>query len=137
MDKPVSVDEYGGLFNRPKHSGVAKVQFSIPQKNWEWRPNLRAVFKGPYGVSDKNGNEILDADNEYIQGYQWLGGGYVLLNTTLNLVQYGKERSRFRWYAGVDNIFDFKEEQFLPQQPGRTWYSGLSISLQTFGKPTQ
>ena len=66
----VTLKDYGGLFNRSKHS------FSI-LGNYNYSKignfNLRAVYVGRAGFSDVNGNGILDDYREYTKGYTLLG----------------------------------------------------------------
>lgn len=113
--RPVQIVEYGGLFNRPMHSGVAKLSYTyLP---WQVTGYLRAVMKGKYGFADRNGNLILDNDNEYAPGY-------VLWN--LNLT---KSFKMFDLKVGVENMFDRTSVQYTPELPGRIIYAGIGAYL--------
>ncbi|MBL0145480.1 MAG: TonB-dependent receptor [Chitinophagaceae bacterium] len=70
----VSNKEYGGLFNRSKHS--ANMQLAYSNKKNSFSSSLRAVYRGRFGYTDINGNAILDDNREY-------ANGYVLLNASV------------------------------------------------------
>ncbi len=115
VTRPVQLVEYGGLFNRPMHSGVAKLSYTyVPL---EMNVYLRAIMKGKYGFADKNGNLILDNDNEYAPGY-------VLWN-----INASKRFGNFRVNAGVENIFDKTSLQYTPELPGRIIFAGIETSF--------
>lgn len=113
--RPVQLVEYGGLFNRPMHSGVAKISYTyLPL---ELTAYLRAVMKGKYGFADRNGNLILDNDNEYAPGY-------VLWN-----LNFTKSFKMFDLKVGVENMFDRTSLQYTPELPGRIIYAGIGARL--------
>ena len=111
-DRPVKIDEYGGLFNRSTHSGVAKIIYS--DKEIDLNTSIRAVFKGRYGYNDINGNLILDDDKEYAPGY-------VMYNWTITKKIY----KNFSFQAGINNITDYKSIQYQSYNPGRTYYGNI------------
>ena len=65
----VTVADYGGLFNRSRHAGNAKVFYTNSRYGFD--VSLRGIYRGRWGVGDFNGNTVLDAPNEYADGY-WL-----------------------------------------------------------------
>ena len=65
----VTSADYGGLFNRSRHSGNAKVFYTNARYNFDI--SLRGLYRGRWGLGDFNGNTVLDAANEYADGY-WL-----------------------------------------------------------------
>ncbi|MFN4147459.1 MAG: TonB-dependent receptor plug domain-containing protein [Runella sp.] len=98
--------DYGGLFGRSRHSANMKLFFENEKKGIT--VTLRGIYRGRYGFGDRNGNLILDAPNEYVPGY-------VLWN-----VSAGKEiRKHFFLQAGIDNLFNHTDAQFIPSLPGR------------------
>ena len=113
--RPVQLVEYGGLFNRPKHSGVAKLSYTyIP---FALNANIRAVMKDKYGFADRNSNLILDNANEYAPGY-------VLWNVNIT-----KSFNNFDLKVGVENLFDRTSLQYTPEIPGRIVYAGIGAHL--------
>lgn len=48
--------DYGGLFNRSKHSGNLKVNYLENRTGINWA--LRLIYRGQFGFSDLNGNLI-------------------------------------------------------------------------------
>lgn len=65
--KRVSREEYGGLFNRSRHSGNVKLTLSYKPAGLSLR--TRVMYRGPFGFGDVNGNNMLDASQEYADGY--------------------------------------------------------------------
>lgn len=114
--RPVQMVEYGGLFNRSKHSGVIKIYYTLAK--YDASINLRVIGKSKYGYVDKNGNGILDNDNEYAPGY-------VLWNSAVSK----KILSNVSLQLGVDNIFDYTNPDLTPQFPGRIIYSTINLSF--------
>lgn len=113
--RKLTLSEYGGLFNRSKHSFNLKLFYQY--RSWDF--NLRMMYRGKYGFADMNGDVILDADNEYTPGYALvhLNAGKDLLNDKLKL------------QFGIKNIFNYTDPQHLAYEPGRTWYLSASIHL--------
>jgi outer membrane receptor for ferrienterochelin and colicins len=66
--RPVYEQEYGGLFNRPHHSGTIKLFYE--NSGFDFNVSLTGNIFGRIGYSDKNMNGILDNDNEYLSGYR-------------------------------------------------------------------
>jgi outer membrane receptor for ferrienterochelin and colicins len=113
--RPVRPGEYGGLFNRSRHSGQVKVAYGRQGLD----ASLRAVLRGRYGYADLNGNEILDDQGEYAPGY-------ALWNATLGQrLPYG-----LHLQVGIDNLLDKTHSPSFPFQPGRLLYAGLSKETQ-------
>jgi outer membrane receptor for ferrienterochelin and colicins len=118
--RPVQKAEYGGLFNRSRHSANLKAEIEAPRG---FTASLRGSYRGRYGYADANGNEILDSDSEYIPGY-------FLWNLAAS-------QAVGRWStleAGVENLFDHREQAaiaamptYAPSMPGRRLYAGFRI----------
>ena len=103
--------EYGGLFNRSRHSGNVKAAYRHAPLGL--RVTLRCVLRGRYGEADRNANQILDREDEYRPGYAFW-------NMTLR-----KRLGAFAAQVGIDNIFDDKAPQNIPSLPGRLIYTSL------------
>jgi outer membrane receptor for ferrienterochelin and colicins len=111
------MSDYGGLFNRSKHS--ANLQVAYRNEKQKAGISARAVYRGRFGFSDINGNNVLDDDREY-------AAGYVMLNTTLN-----KEfKKGISMQVGIDNLLDYTNITQLPSIPGRTYFINLNFQLQ-------
>jgi outer membrane receptor for ferrienterochelin and colicins len=103
----VSRSDYGGLLNRSKHAVNIKAFY---QHSSGFDVNLRAIYRGRYGFSDKNGNAIVDIDSEYAPD---------------NLILYtavGYAFKKFNFQAGIDNIGNFTDAMTQPGQAGRQWW---------------
>ncbi|CAN5427075.1 TonB-dependent receptor [soil metagenome] len=111
--RPVQLSEYGGLLNRSKQSGVVKISYDLKRYNTIF--TLRTILKGRYGFADRNGNGILDEDNEYAPGY-------LLWNSSIT----HKIFPEASVLLGIDNIFDHTNPEFSPELPGRIIYISLN-----------
>lgn len=108
--------EYGGLFNRSKHSGTVKIDYQ--NKEIGLTINLRGIIRGKYGYGDTNGNGILDDDSEYVPGYAvW---NFTITQKVINYLD-----AQF----GIENILDKTNPKFIPSLPGRIIYGGIQFSI--------
>lgn len=111
----VSPNDYGGLFNRSRHMANAKLFYE--NKNG-WSTSVRAIYRGRYGFADLNNNKILDDDSEYVNGY-----------VTCN-VSVGKTFQQWlKVQAGCDNLFNYKDSQYIPTLPGRLLWASVALTL--------
>jgi outer membrane receptor for ferrienterochelin and colicins len=115
-DRTVRHEEYGGLFQRSKHSATLQVEYRHDRSGT--RVALRTNFRGRYGLFDRNGNLILDDASEYASGYAvW----------NLTVTQTLGTMASLR--AGVKNALDHTDPANVPSLPGRLFFGGLSIDL--------
>ncbi|KEO72143.1 TonB-dependent receptor plug domain-containing protein [Anditalea andensis] len=111
----VTRSDYGGLFNRSRHSGNFKVNYheSVSQID----VSLRGIYRGPFGFGDRNGNLILDDPSEYAPGItQW----------NLNL-----QRSFTNGITVEVGGFNLTNSLNIhdPTNPGRSLYVGLRLPV--------
>ncbi|MBK7432562.1 MAG: TonB-dependent receptor [Chitinophagaceae bacterium] len=112
----VKRSEYGGLFNRSKHS--ANLQVAWTETKQRFNGSLRAVYRGRFGYSDINGDNILDDDREYAEGYLLLNASFgINLPRGISL------------QAGSDNILNHMDRVKLPNLSGRSYFINCSIDL--------
>ena len=108
--------DYGGLFNRSRHSWNAKLFYENQPHGFT--ASVRGIYRGRYGFADANGNAILDADNEYVRGY-------LLLNVAAS-------KTLGPWLsmqAGVDNLTGYTDPAYISTLAGRLLYASLSVEL--------
>ncbi len=113
----VQSGEYGGLFNRSKHSANLQLLYSNAQ-HW-FTGSIRAVYRGRFGYSDINGDNILDDDREYVKGY-------LLLNGTVSVAF----RNGLQLQTGSENILNHTDKDKLPNLSGRTFFVNCNFDLQ-------
>ena len=116
----ISKKDYGGLFNRSKHTGNFKIFVKNIYKNIQ--ANLRVLYTGKYGFSDLNNNGILDIDQEYTDGY-------FLVNTAFSK---SFLQNKLHLKIGVDNLLDFtyiKPEYTITSLPGRIFYTTINYTF--------
>lgn len=108
----VTAEEYGGLMNRSRHMCNIKAMYENAKKGIS--ANIRAIYRGKYGLADRNGNLILDDENEYAAAF-WTFNSSIAKNIWKN---------HLRLQAGVDNLFDYRDPINMPNLPGRLiWVS--------------
>ncbi|GAB3634581.1 TonB-dependent receptor [Hymenobacter arcticus] len=108
--------DYGGLFNRSRHTWNAKVFYDNQAHGLT--ASVRAIYRGRYGFADANANAILDADTEYVSGY-------LLLNVAAS-------KTLGPWLslqAGVDNLTGYTNPAYISTLAGRLLYASLAIEL--------
>ncbi|MFP4339692.1 MAG: TonB-dependent receptor [Cyclobacteriaceae bacterium] len=111
----ITTEDYGGLFNRSRHSGNAKVFYTNTRHQFD--VNLRSIYRGRWGLGDFNGNSVLDADNEYADGY-WL----------FNLAARKHFGEWLSLEAGVNNLFG-QATINEPALAGRIFFAGLQFNF--------
>nr|WKN34952.1 TonB-dependent receptor [Tunicatimonas sp. TK19036] len=107
----VTTSDYGGLFNRSRHSGNAKLMYTHAPLGLDVA--LRGIYRGPWGIGDVNGNTVLDDEREYADGY-WL----------INLATNKKLGEKLRLEAGINNLLS-KTTANEPTLAGRIYFAGL------------
>ena len=112
----VQSSQYGGLFNRSRHMANLKLFYEQPKSGFS--ASLRAIYRGRYGYGDRDGNLILDADNEYVAGY------------TLYNISGAKTWKSLTLQAGIDNLTGYTDPTYIPTLAGRLWYTSLRWSWQ-------
>ncbi len=111
----VSKSDYAGLPNRSKHMANAKLFYENEKKGWS--ASLRVIYKSRWGTYDKDGNGIINRADEFANG------------SALFNINAAKTINAFRIQAGVDNLFNYKDEINLPGQPGIQPYLSLAMNL--------
>lgn len=107
--------DYGGLFGRSKHTGSIQFSTSLPVTGSDIQ--IRGVFKSRYGFGDRNGNLILDSDQEYV-------AGHMLWNVTIN-----QPVSRsVRMQVGLVNALGFINPEHIPSLSGRQMFATLFLN---------
>jgi len=111
----VSKSDYAGLPNRSKHMVNAKLFYENVKKGWS--ASVRGIYKSKWGTYDKDGNSIINREDEF-------ASGYTLVNITA-----AKTIKAFRIQVGIDNLFDYKDELNLPGQPGIQPYLSIQYTF--------
>lgn len=112
----VDKSEYGGLFNRS--AKTANLQLLYDNKTYKFNVFLRGTYRGRFGYSDINGNNILDDDREYVKGF-------MMFNITAS-----KEIIKgLQIQSGIDNILNHTDKLKLPNLPGRVYFINCNFNL--------
>ncbi|MFT6934231.1 MAG: outer membrane receptor for ferrienterochelin and colicins [Maribacter sp.] len=116
--------DYFGLENRSRHTINFKMFYEIPK--WDANANLRVVYRSRFGLTDRNGNDLLDdLDNSFV-------AGYALVNFAFGKTFYKNYQLQF----GANNLLDFKGQNPLAAQdaevlinPGIQFFTRLNIKF--------
>lgn len=114
-DRRATRRDYGGLFNRSRHSSTLHLQYERRGSTVA----LRGIWRGRYGHADANGNLILDQATEYVPGY-------TLWHVTLTQVL----GTRLHLQTGLKNLFDHTNPILIPSLPGRLYFVGLRLEVE-------
>ncbi|WP_448518814.1 TonB-dependent receptor plug domain-containing protein [Rhodoflexus sp.] len=109
--------DYGGLFGRSRHMANAKIFYENKAKGWT--ANLRAIYRGSYGLGDRNGNLVLDDPSEYVNGF-------VTFNAALSKTFLSE---KLKLQVGADNLLNFTNMQAIPNMPGRLLWTSLHFQI--------
>jgi len=112
----VTRDNYYGLSNRSHHSFNAK--FLWENKNKKTNIFIRTIYRGQYGYSDINGNNIIDDEREMVKGF-W------------NL-KFSAERKIIHGLSaqiGCDNILNYTNPAQMPDIAGRLFFININYSF--------
>lgn len=113
----VSGKDYVGLFNRSKNT--ANLQLNYMNKKHLFGVNVRSNYRGRFGFSDVNGNNILDDDREF-------ASGYVMLNATISkTLIHGIDIQ-----LGSENILNYTDKLTMPGMSGRTYFINCNLKFE-------
>lgn len=115
MTTRVTRNDYGGLFNRSRHSGNFKINYN--EKFTGVDIALRAIYRGPFGFGDTNGNLLLDDPSEYAPGI-------ISYNLTLSKVL----DNGISMEVGGTNLAN-QLNMYDPTNPGRILFAGVRIPI--------
>ena len=122
IDKPLTREDYHGLWNRSQNSGTLRFQYDSEDQLWS--ANMRFQFVGRYGDEslDKNGfvisdppRKVLDREDEFVPGYTVMNLAAtrsITLDANNNVVL----------GVGVNNLFDHYHPTLVPGLVGRQFF---------------
>ena len=116
--------DYFGLENRSRHTLNFKAFYEVPE--WDANANLRVVYRSRFGLTDRNGNDLLDElDNSFVDGY-------ALVNLSFGKTFY----KHYQLQVGANNLLDFRGSNPLAAQdneqlinPGIQAFARLNIQF--------
>jgi outer membrane receptor for ferrienterochelin and colicins len=108
--------DYFGLYNRSRHMGVLKINYTNPEKNFS--SNLRLKYRSKYGLYDSNSNNYLDIYDDFVKGY-------ITANFSFNK----NLKKNFIISTGVENIFNYKDPNNIQNLSGRILYLKLKYRI--------
>lgn len=115
LTRLVTRADYGGLFNRSRHSGNIKISFQENITGIDF--SLRGIYRGKFGFGDLNGNLILDDDIEFANG--WM---------SINLTASKQLNNGIYFEIGGTNLLNVATPN-QPNNPGRVLFAGIRLPL--------
>ena len=113
----VSRNDYAGLPNRSAHLVNAKLFYENQLSDWSG--SVRLIYQNKWGTFDKDGNGIINRSDEFAKGFS-------IVNITVS-----KTMQSFRFLAGVNNLFNYKDVLNQPGQPGIQPHLSIFYSYKT------
>ncbi len=110
----VSKSDYFGLSNRSKNSFNCKLLWENKNTN----VFLRAIYRGKYGYSDVNGNNIIDDNREMVNGF-W----------NLKFAAEKMIKKNLGIQIGIDNILNYINPIQMPDISGRIYFININYSF--------
>lgn len=107
--------DYAGLPNRSAHMANLKLFYNDEKTGWSG--SVRAIYRNRWGTTDKDGNGIINRNDEFAPGF-------FLLNISAS-----KKIRSFNFQAGIDNLLNHKDMLNLPGQPGIQPYISIMYSF--------
>ena len=115
----LSTSDYFGLENRSRHTLNAKIFYEVPE--WDANANIRVTYRSQFGLTDQNGNDLLDVyDGTFAKGY-------ALVNLTFGKTFF----EHYQLQLGANNLLDFKGNNPLATQDNEVL---LNPGIQLFTK---
>lgn len=111
----MKLSEYGGLPFRSRHNANLKLTYETQKGLFA---TLRTFYRSRWGVADIDGNGVINRADEYAKGY-------VQVNASAGF----SVGEKWKIMGGVDNIFNYKDIQFQPGNPGRAGYIDVQFNF--------
>ncbi|MCX6317868.1 MAG: TonB-dependent receptor [Bacteroidetes bacterium] len=107
--------EYTGLPNRSRHMANLKLNYENASRFFA---TARFLYRSQWAVANSDGNTVYNSNDEFAKGY-------VQVN-----ISAGKElKNGLRLNAGVDNLLNYQDANYLPNMQGRMIYIGVQADL--------
>ncbi len=115
ISRLLATNEYVGLPNRSKH--MANIKFTYENKH-DFFATTRFIYKSKWYVSDKDGNGLINTNDEYANNY-----------TLINLSAGKKINKITSLNIGIDNLLNYQDVTYLPNLQGRMIYVTVNFKL--------
>lgn len=107
--------EYTGLPNRSRHMANLKLTW---ENQHHFFATTRLLYRSQWAVANSDGNAVYNSNDEFASGYMQVN------------ISAGKElKNGIRLNAGMDNVFNYQDIDYLPNLQGRMIYFGIQASL--------
>lgn len=107
-------NEYSGLPNRSKHMANLKLTYEDQQ---DFFATARFIYRSQWVVANSDGNGVYNSNDEFANGFM-----------QVNISMGKKLKKGIRLQAGMDNVFNYQDGNYLPNLQGRMIYIGAQFS---------
>ncbi|MBU3714092.1 MAG: TonB-dependent receptor [Ferruginibacter sp.] len=115
ISRLIKKNEYVGLPNRSMHMFNLKLTYETPS---HFFATTRFIYRSRWTVADSDGNSVHNIQDEH-------ANGFLLIN-----VSAGKElKNGLHINAGIDNLLNYQDANFMPNLQGRMIYIGVRYKL--------
>lgn len=115
FSRVLSKKEYAGLPNRSKHMANLKVTYENQNKFFA---TARFIYRSKWVVGNSDGNGVYNSNDEFADGFAMVN------------ISAGKElKSGININAGMDNVLNYRDINYLPNLQGRMIYIGVKLKL--------
>ncbi len=112
----MTLKDYGGLQNRSKH--IANFRFFYDNVKSGWQYSIRIIYRGKWGVIDKDGNGFSNRNDEYAPEL-------VQVNTTLTK----KIKETLTAQIGVNNLLNNTNARYLANIAPTNFYTSINYTI--------
>lgn len=107
--------EYAGLPNRSRHMANLKCTF---ENTHDFFATARLSYRSRWAVADRDGNGVYNNQDEFANGF-----------ALVNISAGKKLKNGIRLSAGMENVFNYRDINYLPNLPGRNIYLGAQFNF--------
>lgn len=107
--------EYAGLPNRSKHMANLKFVYETQQ---DFFATARFIYRSQWAVANSDGNAVYNSNDEFATGFM-----------LVNISAGKKLKNGIRLQAGMDNVFNYQDINYLPNLQGRMIYIGAQFKI--------
>jgi outer membrane receptor for ferrienterochelin and colicins len=111
----MSIREYAGLPTRSEHQAQFKLRYQPAEHRFLY---FRALYRSRWTVANSNGNGVHDLQDEH-------ASGFVQINLSGGLPLY----KNLQLQAGIENLLNYQDVNYLPNFPGRNVFLTLNLQL--------
>ena len=96
---------------------MANLKFTFENQK-EFFATARFIYRSQWAVANRDGNGVYNSNDEFAEGFM-----------LVNISTGKKLKNGIRLQAGMDNVFNYQDVNYLPNLQGRMIYIGAQFKL--------